>query len=72
MKFHMAQALVDHRDVRYLERYVLPGLKIDGREPTLAEFRAACQEARAKGYEVLPPCDNVNEKGHCMGHAEGA
>lgn len=70
MKYHMAQALVDHCSDRFLKKNVLPGLLIDGRRPTLAEFRAACDEARVKGYEVLPPCDHVDEKGLCMGHPE--
>ena len=25
-------------------------------------------EARAKGYRVLPVCDNIDERGYCQGH----
>lgn len=35
---------------------------------THKEIRKAIQEAKAKGYTVLPPCDNVDETGHCKGH----
>lgn len=70
MRFHFCQAMVDHRSDRDLERNVLPGLLHDGRRPTVAEFRAACQEARAQGYEVLPPCDHVDERGFCKGHPD--
>ena len=35
---------------------------------TVTELRAAFREARAKGYEVLPPCDNIDERGMCKGH----
>ena len=33
-----------------------------------ADIFSAAMEAAAKGYDVLSPCDNVDEKGHCQGH----
>lgn len=38
------------------------------RKATLKEVQKAVEDARSKGYEVLPPCDNVDERGHCKGH----
>ena len=38
------------------------------RPATYNEVFEAVEEARSKGYTVLPPCDNVNERGHCKGH----
>ena len=43
-------------------------LTIDDRPATLKEIKAAIEDARGKGYSVLPPCDNVGETGHCIGH----
>lgn len=40
----------------------------DGTPATLQEICAAIVEAKAKGYTVLPPCDNVDDTGHCRGH----
>lgn len=38
------------------------------RPATLREVKKAVEEAKSKGYEVIPPCDNVDERGMCMGH----
>lgn len=38
------------------------------RPATREEVIKAVGEARKKGYTVLPPCDNVDERGHCKGH----
>ena len=38
---------------------------------TPKEIRFLCRLARSKGFEVFPPCDNVDEKGCCKGHPEG-
>lgn len=66
----MAQSVdADRFDDDYLERTVLPGvLDANGKRPTPAEFRVACAEARARGWEVFPPCDNVGVNGRCLGH----
>lgn len=40
----------------------------DDTPATMQEIRAAIVEAKAKGYTVLPPCDNVTSTGHCAGH----
>ena len=43
-------------------------LTVDDRPATWPEIRVAIEEAEAKGYDVLPTCDNVDERGHCRGH----
>ena len=66
--YHVCQSIAG------LERLMKQGKKIDwllnddGRPATYEELRAAIEEAKAKGYTVLPPCDNVNSTGHCLGH----
>ena len=45
-------------------------MTIDDRPATYAELREAIKEAKAKGYDVIPPCNNVDERGHCKGHEE--
>jgi hypothetical protein len=69
---HMAESVdADRFTDAYLRRVVLPGvLNEAGEHPTVAEFRAACAAARAKGLEVFPPCDNVDERGRCKGHPQ--
>jgi hypothetical protein len=27
-------------------------------------------EAKDKGFDVLPPCDDHDDRGHCKGHVE--
>lgn len=39
-----------------------------GKAQTLEQVRALCAEAREQGYEVFPPCDHTDAKGHCTGH----
>ena len=57
-----------------LERLIARGETItwlmhdDGRQATMQEICSSIVEAKAKGYTVLPPCDNVNERGLCQGH----
>ena len=43
-------------------------LVVDGRPATKQEILDEVIEAMGNGYEVLPPCDNVDSKGHCAGH----
>lgn len=45
-------------------------LTIDDRPVTRSELLEAFNDATAKGYDVLPPCDNVTETGHCAGHPD--
>jgi len=56
----------------YVERQILPGLLVEGRRPTVAEFRKMSAEARAAGFEVFPPCSEHDAKGYCKGHPEPA
>jgi hypothetical protein len=56
-----------------LERLIARGddidwLYVDDQQATMQEICAAIVEAKAKGYTVLPPCDNVTATGHCAGH----
>lgn len=60
---------VDRFTDAYLRKNVLPALSIDGKPVTAAQLRVACFDARNRGLEVLPPCDNVDERGRCAGHA---
>lgn len=46
------------------------GILLDGKVPTVEELRIACAKGRAKGLEVFPPCDQVDDRGHCTGHEE--
>lgn len=68
LHFHICQSIAG------LEHLMKRGTKIDwllnddDRPATYDELRAAIREAKAKGYTVLPPCDNVNAIGHCQGH----
>lgn len=43
-------------------------LMVGDRPATEDEIAQDVVDAIAKGYEVLPPCDNVDEKGRCKGH----
>jgi hypothetical protein len=44
-------------------------LRTDGTRPTAKEVRRELMLAYNKGYDVVPPCDQVDERGHCRGHA---
>lgn len=54
----------------YIKRTILKCVTVDGKPISLAEFKRLCADARAKGYAVIPPCDNVKPNGHCAGHLE--
>ena len=62
------------QSIARLERLMAKGDKItwllndDDTIATHKEIREAIQQAKLKGYCVLPPCDNVTETGHCAGH----
>lgn len=43
-------------------------LMVGDRPATEDEIAHDVVEAIDKGYEVLPPCDHVDEKGRCKGH----
>jgi len=43
-------------------------LMVGERFATKKEIWENIYAALAKGYTVLPPCDNVDETGHCKGH----
>jgi hypothetical protein len=63
---------VDKAPDEYLARYILPFVSsgaedIQGRRMTVAEFRDRCAELRALGFEVIPTCENVDDRGRCKG-----
>jgi hypothetical protein len=65
--YHICQSIAG------LERLMERGeditwLTLDDKPAIFAEIRAAIKDAKAKGYDVLPPCDNVTATGHCAGH----
>ena len=43
---------------------------VDGRLMMACDIRQYLQELLNKGYEVVPPCDNHDERGYCKGHEE--
>lgn len=40
----------------------------DNKPLTFDEARKELLELQAQGFEVVPPCDNYDEKGLCKGH----
>lgn len=40
----------------------------DGRRLSAHEARTLFVQKLREGYDVLPTCDNHDEKGHCLGH----
>lgn len=70
MLFHEAISVdADKLGKTHLERKVLPGLmRSDGKPFTVKEFKSMCAEARARGWQVLPPCAEINNAGQCRGH----
>jgi len=65
--FHMT---VDIRGGLKLPNRILAGMLVrdDGTRLTAEEAREELLQAFRKGYDVLPTCDNHDEKGHCLGH----
>jgi len=39
-----------------------------GEDLTAEEAYAIARQYKAKGFKVIPVCDNHNELGYCMGH----
>lgn len=35
---------------------------------TVDQVRSYLQELKGDGYEVVPPCDHHDDRGHCLGH----
>lgn len=67
MNYHICQNL-DALEAKLDKGVKITWLMKGDRVATESEIRDAIRRARAKGYEVLPPCDNVDAKGHCKGH----
>lgn len=70
-RIHMAVSVdVDRFDDKYLARNVVPFLTHEGKPVTIGQLRVLCFDYRNRGFEAFPPCDNVDSKGHCLGHDE--
>lgn len=74
MTYHVAVSVdIDRFSDAKLKRDHCPHMLIRDhtgmqRRPTPHEVRRKCQEARAAGFAVFPPCDNTNSDGSCAGH----
>jgi len=63
--FHMALNI--EADYRKWGKFVTH----EGRPVTAYEFERFRAECKAKGWEVFPPCDSIDEKtGRCAGHGD--
>jgi len=62
------------QSLKSLKELVAEGETIDwlinsnGQPANEQEINAAITDAEAKGYTVLPPCNNIKSTGHCAGH----
>jgi hypothetical protein len=63
---------IDRFDDAYMAREFLDMFRQQKGFTTVAQIRAYCAQARAKGLEVFPPCDNADERGRCKGHEPSA
>lgn len=43
-------------------------LESNGKLLTLEETWTEVVRAKDKGFDVIPTCDNIDERGHCKGH----
>lgn len=66
--FHVCMDLQALKKAVVEEKWESLYLMVDDRPATEQEIIDDIIEAMGKGYEVLPPCDNVDSKGHCLGH----
>lgn len=66
---HIALSVdIDRHNDRYMEREYLDMFRKQKGFEHVAQIRAYCAEARAKGLVVFPPCDNADARGYCQGH----
>ena len=54
----------EHGNKKFLTR--------DGRALSTPRALGAIEAKRKAGYELWPPCDNVDSRGHCQGHRKEA
>jgi len=68
-RYHVAISVEIDRfaDAKIAKDY-LPMFLAAGAASTVAEVRRLCRHMRSGGYEAFPPCDSVDDKGHCQGH----
>lgn len=67
-QYHVCYNLEHVQKILLRDKHDSLFLTVDGRPATKAEIAEVVFEAISKGYEVLPPCDNVTETGRCAGH----
>jgi len=68
-RHHIAISVdVDRHSDAYLEKAYAGCVTEDGEPVTIARLRELCNECRAQGYKVIPPCDHYGPDGHCLGH----
>lgn len=66
--FHVAISVdIDRFSDAYMRKNYLDLFRRNG-IATVEGIRQACANARAKGWDVFPPCDNVKADGSCAGH----
>lgn len=67
---HVAMSVdIDRFDDRYIRRNFLSMFRDAFGSQTPRDVRQQCQLARLQGLEVFPPCDHVDARGRCKGHA---
>ena len=67
--FHLCQSIAGLENLMKKGKKI-DWLMIDNRPATVWEIQEEIRKAKALGYEVLPPCDNVKHSGHCAGHED--
>jgi len=68
MRYHIAQSI---RGLLRTPKRLWPDMfQIDGHSPSLREIQREVGLALNKGFEVIPPCNNVDARGMCAGHEE--
>jgi hypothetical protein len=66
---HIAVSVdIDRHSDSYLRKEWLDTFRAAVGARTVRDIRQHCQLARMRGLEVFPPCDHVDERGHCLGH----
>ncbi len=68
---HIALSVdVDRFSDAYMRKHYCRGITHEGGQLTPKKLRKLCVEARSRGLQVFPACDNTDERGFCQGHEE--
>lgn len=68
-RFHFVQDLIAAMKASDEEK-VSMFINKDGTRPTVEQVHIAIANAYAHGYDVVPSCENHDDKGYCLGHEE--